>query len=67
MRPVSATILLVAAAHRRIVFAICLAGIVLYLDLLNSLPYPVTVAGLDYGTIPIAAAGPSVHALKLGN
>lgn len=61
----SAAVLLVAATRRRLAFVVSLAGVVLCLDLLNSLPHPVTATGLDYGMIPIAAARPSVHALKL--
>ena len=64
---VSVTILLVAAGRRRIAFAMPLAGVVLCLDLLNSLPYPVTPTGLDYGMIPAAATEPSVHAIRLAS
>ncbi len=62
---VSAALLVVAASQRRIILVVGLASAVLILDLLNSLPHSVGLTGLDYRVMPIAAAGPSVHALKL--
>jgi len=51
---------------RRVVTCVALAAGVLVADNLNSLPWPVTRTGLDFGTIPRAAASPSVHATRLG-
>ena len=56
----------VLSTMRRATPVIVAAAVLLVADDLQAFPSPVTLLGIDFGTIPRAAASPSVHARRIG-
>src|SRR4029077_11097931 len=54
------------SATRHATAFIVVAALLLIADDLHAYPSPVTLSGLDVGTIPRGAASPSVHAQRIG-
>jgi len=56
----------VLSTRRRATPLIIVAAALLVADDLQAFPSPVTLRGIDFGTIPRVAASPSVHAERIG-
>src|SRR3989442_12926174 len=56
----------VLSTTRRAMPLIVVAAALLVADDLQAFPSPVTLRGIDFGTIPRVAASPSVHAERIG-